>query len=261
MSGMKLYVMDNGRLVGPKSNSIADADPSEMQTAPIWSVLIDHPDGYVLLDAGCHTDARRQHPMIYRDFSMKPEDHIVCRLAALGVAPSDITHLVVSHLHADHSGFLELFSNAKTYVHADELRSRLVLYAQGDASAGSLGDIALWLAARPDWELISPSESVRAVLPGIDIYNLGPGHSFGMLGLLVDLPKTGKILLAGDAVYNRENVGPPVKLAGNMHDAGGFVRTIEWAVDFAAQSNAQLWYGHDEAQFAGLIKSTEGYYE
>ncbi|MDR1589727.1 MAG: N-acyl homoserine lactonase family protein [Oscillospiraceae bacterium] len=258
---MKLYVMENGKLVGPKSNSIAGADPSEMQTAPIWSVLIDHPEGLVLLDAGCHTDARRQHPMIYRDFSMRPEDHIVCRLAALGVGTGDISHLVISHLHADHSGFLEMFTNAKVYIHEDELTQRLKLYAQGDAQAGSLGDIAVWLASKPDWAVVARAERVRSVLPGIDIYNMGPGHSFGMLGLFVELPKTGKLLLAGDAVYNRENVGPPVRLAGNMYDADGFVRTIEWAADFAAETGAQLWYGHDEEQFAGLIKSTAGYYE
>jgi glyoxylase-like metal-dependent hydrolase (beta-lactamase superfamily II) len=191
---------------------------------------------------------------------MRPEDHIVSRLAALGVCTGDIDHLVISHLHADHSGFLELFTNAKVYIHEDELTQRLKLYAMGDASAGSLGDIALWLAARPNWELIAPSEHIREILPGIDIYNLGPGHSFGMLGLLVDLPETGKLLLAGDAVYNRENAGPPVRLAGNMYDAVGFVRTIEWAVDFSAKNGAQLWYGHDEEQFAGLIKSSAGHY-
>lgn len=257
---MKLYVMENGKLVGPKSNSIAGADPAEMQTAPIWSALIEHPGGYVLLDAGCHTDRRRQHPMIYRDFSMRPEDHIVCRLAALGVGIRDISHLVISHLHADHSGALELFSNAKVYVHENELAQRLKLYAKGDASAGSLGDIAVWLAAKPDWEIIAHQESEREILPGITVLNLGPGHSFGMLGLLVDLPVTGKILLAGDAVYNRENVGPPVRPAGNMYDANGFTRTIERVSDYAASIGASLWYGHDDEQFGNMIKSTDGCY-
>jgi glyoxylase-like metal-dependent hydrolase (beta-lactamase superfamily II) len=98
---MRLYILENGKLVGPKSNSIADADPSETQTAPIWSVLLDHPAGKILLDAGCHTDAARQHPMIYRDFSMTPEDHIERRLAAHGLTPGVIQAVVVYHLHAD----------------------------------------------------------------------------------------------------------------------------------------------------------------
>jgi len=258
---MRLYILENGKLVGSKRNSIADADPSEMQTAPIWSVLIDHPDGYILLDAGCHTDKSRQHPMIYKEFSMSPEDHIVSRLAALNVSPSDVKKVVVSHLHADHTGFLELFTNAEFYVHENELGERLKLYALQDSSAGSLGDIELWLTCRLKWNLIKADEKSREIARGVTILNFGPGHAFGMLGLLVELPKTGKILLAGDAVYNHENAGPPVKLAGNMYDKDGFVSTIESVVKYAGDIGAQLWYGHDEEQYSRLIKSTEGYYE
>jgi glyoxylase-like metal-dependent hydrolase (beta-lactamase superfamily II) len=258
---MRLYILENGKLVGPKINSIADADPLELQTAPIWSALIDHPDGYILLDAGCHTDEKRQHPMIYKDFSMTPEDHIARRLAALGVTPEEIKFVIVSHLHADHSGFLELFKNAKLFVHEDEFTQRAKLYALGDSSAGSLGDLAYWISQKLSWELIPAGEAERELLPGVKILNLGPGHAFGMLGLLVELPKTGKILLAGDAVYNHENVGPPVRLAGNVYDKNGFVSTIERVVRYAEDIGARLWYGHDEEQFANLIKSTEGYYE
>ncbi|MDR2355939.1 MAG: N-acyl homoserine lactonase family protein [Clostridiales Family XIII bacterium] len=261
MANMKLYVLENGALRGPKINSRADADPSEMQTAPIFSVLIDHADGLLLLDAGCHTDEKRQHPMIFRDFSMKPEDHIESRLAALGVRPADIRLVVVSHLHADHTGYLELFQNAEFFVHEDEFTQRVKLYALGDASAGSGGDIAFWISEGLRFTLIPADEPEREILPGVRILNFGPGHSFGMLGLLADLPRTGKILLAGDAIYNRENVGPPVRLPGNVCDKDGFVRSVERIVRRARDENALLWYGHDEAQFAGLIKSTEGCYD
>jgi glyoxylase-like metal-dependent hydrolase (beta-lactamase superfamily II) len=258
---MRLCVLENGKLVGPKTNSVADADPSELQTAPIWSVFIDHPDGPLLLDAGCHTDETRQHPMIFKDFSMRPEDHIERRLAAIGVKPSDIRRVVVSHLHADHSGFLELFKDAEFFVHEDEFTQRVKRYALGDASAGSNGDIAFWISLGLRWTLIPRDEPEREILPGVRILNFGPGHSFGMLGLLADLPRTGKILLAGDAVYNRENVGPPVRLPGNVYDREGFVRSVEGIAARAGDEGALLWYGHDEAQFAALLKSPEGFYE
>jgi glyoxylase-like metal-dependent hydrolase (beta-lactamase superfamily II) len=192
---------------------------------------------------------------------MTPDDHIASRLAALGVKPDGIRYVVVSHLHADHTGFLELFRNATFFVHEDEFAQRVKLYALDDDSAGSTGDIAYWLEKKLRWELIMPSEAARDVLPGVTILNFGAGHSFGMLGLLVDLPNTGKILLAGDAVYNHENVGPPVRLAGNMYDRDGFVATIEGVTKYAKDIGAQLWYGHDEAQFNSFIKSTEGYYD
>jgi hypothetical protein len=35
---------------------------------------------------------------------------------------------------------------------------------------------------------------------------------------------------------------------------------VERIVRRAREEDALLWYGHDEAQFAGLIKSTEGCY-
>jgi glyoxylase-like metal-dependent hydrolase (beta-lactamase superfamily II) len=257
---MKLYILENGKLVGPKTNSVADADPTEMQTAPIWSALIRHEDGLLLLDAGCHTDEKRQHPMIFKDFSMRPEDRMENRLAALGVSPADICGVVVSHLHADHSGYLELFKNAEFFVHEDEFTQRVKRYALDDASAGSNGDIAFWISLGLKWTLIPRDEPERELLPGVRILNFGPGHSFGMLGLLLELPKTGKILIAGDAVYNRENVGPPVRLPGNLCDREGFIRTVERIVLRAKDEGAMLWYGHDEAQFAELIKSTEGCY-
>ncbi|MDR2771838.1 MAG: N-acyl homoserine lactonase family protein [Clostridiales Family XIII bacterium] len=261
MAHIKLYVLENGKLVGPKTNSVADADPSELQTAPIFSVLIEHPDGPLLLDAGCHTDEKRQHPMIFKDFTMRPEDHIESRLAALGVRPADIRRVVVSHLHADHSGYLELFQNAEFFVHEDEFTQRVKLYALNDASAGSNGDIAFWISLGLRWTLIPAEEPEREILPGVRVLNFGAGHSFGMLGLLVELSKTGKVLLAGDAVYNRENAGPPVRLPGNVCDREGFIRTVRRIVRRAKDENALLWYGHDEAQFAALIKSTEGCYE
>ncbi|MDR2089841.1 MAG: N-acyl homoserine lactonase family protein [Clostridiales Family XIII bacterium] len=261
MAKMKLHILENGYLLGPKTNSLADADPAEMQTAPIWSVLIEHADGPLLLDAGCHTDEKRQHPMIFKDFSMRPEDHIQNRLAALGFEPKDIRRVVVSHLHADHSGHLELFKEAEFFVHEDEFTQRVKLYALNDPSAGSNGDMAFWISQGLRWTPIPREEPERELLPGVRLLNFGPGHSFGMLGLLVELPKTGKILLAGDAVYNRENVGPPVRLPGNVFDREGFVRSVESIVRRAKDEGALLWYGHDEAQFAALLKSPAGYYE
>jgi hypothetical protein len=50
-------------------------------------------------------------------------------------------------------------------------------------------------------------------------------------------------------------------LPGNVFDEAGFVRSVERIVARARSENALLWYGHDEAQFAKLVKSTEGFYE
>ena len=98
-------------------------------------------------------------------------------------------------------------------------------------------------------------------LDGIHLLSFGSGHAFGMLGLLLELPKTGNVILTSDAIYYRENIGPPVKLPGIIRDPGGYRKTLDLILQIAKDYNAQLWLGHDMAQFRELTKSDQGYYE
>jgi hypothetical protein len=95
----------------------------------------------------------------------------------------------------------------------------------------------------------------------VTILNFGSGHAFGMLGLHVQLPETGGVILASDAIYCSQNYGPPVKPPGILYDSLGYVRTVERIRRLAEATKSQVWFGHDAEQFATLIKSTEGYYE
>jgi len=77
----------------------------------------------------------------------------------------------------------------------------------------------------------------------------------------VVLPSKGGIILASDAVYTKENYGPPVKLPGILYDSIGFSKTVEKIRRYAKKTNSEVWFGHDAEQFKTFIKSTEGYYE
>jgi len=48
-------------------------------------------------------------------------DNVLSALTWVTLAPEGIDIVVNSHLHCDHCGCNELFSNATIYVHADEL--------------------------------------------------------------------------------------------------------------------------------------------
>jgi glyoxylase-like metal-dependent hydrolase (beta-lactamase superfamily II) len=82
-----------------------------------------------------------------------------------------------------------------------------------------------------------------------------------MLGLLIELEKTGNVILSSDAIYTKDNVGPPIRLPGIMYDSLGYASTVKFLTDLAKKRSAQIWYGHDRVQFAGLIKSQDGFYE
>jgi hypothetical protein len=54
-----------------------------------------------------------------------------------------------------------------------------------------------------------------------------------MLGLYVELPRSGNFLLVADAIYTADNAGPPNRLPGLVYDSLGYVATVKYAVEFA----------------------------
>lgn len=151
---------------------------------------------------------------------------------------------------------------ATIIVHDHELTNVMKTYAMTkDMGAYIWADVDAWIKNDLRWKTIAPDEDEIELVSGIKILNCGPGHAYGLLGLHVDLPGTGGIILASDAIYSAENYGPPVKLPGIIYDSLGYTRTVEKIRNYAKRTNSDVWFGHDSEQFKKLMKSTEGYYE
>ena len=88
-----------------------------------------------------------------------------------------------------------------------------------------------------------------------------PGHTPGHQSLLVKLPKTGAMLLSGDAVHFKDNWDKRRVPAGNT-DKDKTLASMDRMADVMAKENAQLWINHDKAQSetlkhcAGLLRVT-----
>ena len=175
--------------------------------------------------------------------------------------PEDISIVVASHLHLDHAGGIYLFPKAKVYVQQQELDR--VLH---DAAAGTLEvfcvpcDVENWEKTGVKWERVPSDVREIQLCPGVSILNFGPGHSYGMLGMYVELENE-RFLLASDAVYSREYYGPPEKLSGAVYDKEGYFSAIEYIREYAQRRQAEVLFGHDMEQFKGLKKSDRGFYE
>ncbi len=86
-----------------------------------------------------------------------------------------------------------------------------------------------------------------------------PGHTPGHQSLLVKLPKTGALVLTGDAIHfksNWDNRGVP---AGNFSKEQTLA-PMERIAGILAKEKAQLWINHDKAQRDSL-KMAPDYYE
>lgn len=121
-----------------------------------------------------------------------PDEDTLVALRKAGVEPADVSHVIVTHCHADHYDYFSAFPNARFVVNRRELR---------DARASFPDDIRKALAARPD--VIQEVED-EEILPGIRAVPLGC-HTPGSQGVLVRT-WMGPVLICGDVVYLYRNI-------------------------------------------------------
>ena len=209
--------------------------------------LIKHAQGWFLWDTGI-PDAVAAMPngLAPADpkavFWRRPKT-LAAQLDQLGVKPSDIQAMAVSHTHPDHIGNVEMFPTTMLYVQKAEYD---------------------WPGANnaPRFKLEHP---VTLLEGDRDVFGDGsltilstPGHTPGHQSLLVKLPNTGAIVLSGDAVHfksNWENRGVPV----NNFSKEQTLASMQKISETLTKENAQLWINHDKAQRDSLKMSPEYY--
>ena len=118
------------------------------QWLPTYAWVIDHAEGVIVVDTGQAThlldSARSLHP--YRRwevmFRIEPDEELGPQLRALGIAPHDVTRVVLTHLHIDHDGGLAHVPHREILVPRGELRS----------ASGWMGRLRGYLPNRwPSW--------------------------------------------------------------------------------------------------------------
>jgi N-acyl homoserine lactone hydrolase len=274
---MKMHVLDLGRLhldsniiVGGAVSATrsAPARMTEWIEIPVSAYCIDHPDGHILFDLGCHPKAMgpegrwQDHLQEICPYSGGEECELPNRLQQLGLGPDDIRYAVISHLHNDHSGCIEFFRKTQLIVHEDEFSAAFRSYGlRRQESPYVLKDMAEWVKQDLNWRLVEPDEGDLELAENVEVLNLGIGHSWGMLALHVRLKELGSVILASDAIYSAGNYAPATRLPGFYIDGKGYKRSVDRIRQIATRNRGQVWFGHDATQFATLRKSTEGHYE
>ncbi len=272
---MKMYILDNGvekldKAIFQPDFAIATVHNKQPEhiwiDIPIHTFLIQHDGGYILFDTAGDIDWEKNWPAYIKDNSpyvFTKEQYFPNALARLGVKPGDVGTVVMSHLHADHSGNLHMFKNAKVYVNDDELKMTMRQYAlRKDLNVHVASDIKACLDANLDWRPVMEREKEIELVPGVKILNFGSGHSWGMLGMHVALPSGKGFLIVADAIYFSENIqNGAIKPPTIIYDSLGYNKTVEFILEYAEKHNAQLLFGHDIDQFRTLTLSDAGYYE
>jgi N-acyl homoserine lactone hydrolase len=174
------------------------------------------------------------------------------QLADLGLTPNDISYVGFSHAHPDHVGNGSLFTRATLLVQEPEYD--FYLGPKGKPPA----EPANWSKLREN-----PTKKLNG---DYDVFGDGSveiltsrGHTPGHQSLLVKLPKTGPVLLTGDAAHFKDNWDTPRAPVQNF-DKEATITSLEKLKKVAASTNAQVWINHDVTQTATL-KRSPAYYD
>jgi N-acyl homoserine lactone hydrolase len=245
--GVRLYIFDCGQ---GRAEDMSRWTPGLNVGTPLDVVdncyLIRHPKGDLIWDTGI-PDSVASSSAGYGGMNGAPvwkrAKTLAAGLTEIGVQPSAIQFIAVSHTHPDHIGNVELFPQA------------LLLVQQAEYDwPGPLG------VAR-----FKPEHPVKKLSGDYDVFGDGsvviistPGHTPGHQSLLVKLPKAGALILSGDAVHFKDNWDNR-RVPGPNFNKEQTIASMQRMADLMAQDNAQLWINHDKQQSATLHYAPQFY--
>ncbi len=205
---------------------------------PIVCYLVQTGDGKnILIDSGLPE-------IIPEDASEFENGHdVIEQLAGIGLKPDEIDIVISTHYDGDHAGRHAAFTKAQYIVQR--------VHHLDAASNPRFASI------RPQWD--QPMERIRLVdgdtelLSGLELIETS-GHVPGHQSVLVQLPKTGAILLTIDAVPFGEGFTRDAQ-----DDEAIRASTIKLLDLVEREQIGLVIFGHDKEQWETLKKAPEFY--
>lgn len=158
------------------------------------------------------------------------------KLHELSLRPEDITDVILTHSHYDHSINWTMFAGANIHISSSELDWSL------KAPWGKTPVPELYVKELATWQTLNRIAGGTQVLPGLKAYD-APGHTPGHL-VFVLTGHDRDIVFTGDAAKNRaELLSRSADMSLNVQDSESTMNLI-WQL-WSARPGSVLVPGHD----------------
>lgn len=174
--------------------------------------------------------------------SYTPQNHLSAQLALTGTTVADLAAHILTHGHIDHVGALPLITCPLILTATERADPRPRYFGTARPMA--------W----PDVPTHQITETTR-LCHGLTLIPT-PGHTPGHLSLYLDLPATGAVILAADAL-NRAS--EPAEDYADAADPTTARTSGDHLLALQEDTGALLIYGHDPAQWPILRKAPQSY--
>ena len=191
----------------------------------VWAVVSR--DASFVVDTGFNAEAARRRK---RNLLICP----AAGLEAIGLKRERIADIIITHLHYDHAGNLELFPNATFHLQDDEMA-----YATGrhmcDHAINHAFDVenVVEMVRRVYAGRVRFHRGDAELAPGVTLHRVG-GHTAGLQVVRVRTAR-GWVVLASDASHYYANLRKrsPFPIVFNLGDMLEAYRTVERLADSA----------------------------
>ena len=249
---MRIHILDDGVFITDAGNLFGDSRKMRIRGA-MHAVLVETGDYLVLIDAGFGPEP----PEVLADrYELQREKSLIDGLEEAGRAAEDVTHVILSHLDADHVGWAlnpPSFPNATVYVQEEALEEARDM-SEGDGRREVVP--AVEKGVEEGWcEL---QNGGGEVVPGIRV-EVRSGHSAGH--------QIAWIGQGDDAALYTADLAPakiwlnPDLISGGDTDPEAARRNRIEVLEEAESKNAPVILYHEPGEFLVNIRRTEKGFE
>jgi len=233
------------------SGLVAGADRSRKLDIQMMVWLLKGPNGAnILVDSGFYREKFVKQWKV-KDF-IKPSD----ALAKVELKPEDITDLIITHMHWDHAGGMDLFPKARVWIQQDEYSYYTGEAWQPNGNHGGVDqdDVMALVKLNTEGRVRLVKGDDQEVTAGIKIYT-GGRHTYASQYVGVNT-KAGTVVVASDNCYLYENIDKHAPIAQTW-DAPSNLKAQDRMKQLASNSRL-IVPGHDPSVFTRFAAPGNG---